>query len=159
MDWLIAIVSVGSVFGCIAWIAYVILEILRSRHRIRATSELQGKLIDRLSGPDIGMFLTSENGSQLLRALAEQPAGDGAHVRILRALQAGLVLLAVGISLFVYSSTRALPTDVEDGVAMFATLASALGVGLLLAAGASYYMSKRMGLLKQAPQDESIHTA
>jgi hypothetical protein len=147
MEFLIPIFVTGFVFGSIAWIAYVILEILRSRQRIRATSELQGKLIDRLGAQDMGAFLASENGSQLLRALAEQPASDAAHVRILRALQGGLVLLALGIGVFIYSSSRTLPLEVEDGVALFATLAAALGVGLLAAAGASYALSRRLGLL------------
>ena len=41
---------VGFVFGTISWIAYVLLEAVRSRQRIHATSALQGKLIDRLVG-------------------------------------------------------------------------------------------------------------
>jgi hypothetical protein len=144
---LVPIFIVGFVFAAISWIAYVILEILRSRQRIRATSELQGKLIDRLGAQDIGVFLASDNGAQLLRALSEQPPGDLAHVRILRAMQGGLVLLALGIGLFVYPMMRSLPLEFEDGVALFATLGTALGVGLLLAAAASYVLSQRLGLL------------
>jgi hypothetical protein len=159
MEFLIPIVIVPTVFGCIAWIAYVILEILRSRQRIRAASELQGKLIERLSGQDIGMFLTSENGSQLLRALAEQPSGDAAHMRILRALQAGLVLVALGVGVSVYTLVTTLPPDGENVAAFFAIAVTALGIGLLLAAGASYYMSKSMGLLKSTRDSGSAPAA
>lgn len=148
MEYLIPIFIVGFVFGTISWIAYVILEILRSRQRVRATTELQGKLIERLSAQDIGMFLTSENGSQLLRALADQPAGNTAHLRILRALQGGLVLLAVGAGVFLYAWwSPALPLEAFGGVTFVATLATALGLGLLLAAGASYTLSRQLGLL------------
>lgn len=153
MPSLIPIFIVGFVMGLLGWIAYVILEIVRTRQRIRATSELQGKLIDRLGAQDIGTFLTSDNGGRLLRALSEQPAGDAAHVRILRAIQSGLVLLAVGVGLFVYAATRTLPLEGEDAVALFATLATALGVGLLGAAGASYRLSWRMGLLHNRKED------
>ena len=152
MQFLIPIFITGFVFATISWIAYAVLEGIRSRHRIRAASELQGKLIDRLGAQDIGAFLTSDHGSKLLRALSEQPVGDAAHVRILRALQAGLVLLAVGVSLFVYMSMRPLPLEAEDGVALFATLCTALGVGLLVAAAASYRLSRRLGLLTKVHQ-------
>ena len=149
MEFLIPIFITGFVFATFSWIAYVILEILRTRQRVQATSALQGKLIDRLGAQDVGLFLSSENGGQLLRALSHQPPDDAAHVRVLRALQAGLVFLALGIGLFVYSSMRALPIEVEDGVAFFAILAVALGVGLLSAAGASYVLSRRLGLLER----------
>ena len=155
MEFLIPIFITGFVFATISWIAYAVLEGLRSRQRIRAASELQGKLIERLGAQDIGVFLTSENGSKLLRALSEQPAGDAAHVRILRAMQAGIVLLAVGVSLFVYMSVRPLPLEGEDAVAMFATLCTALGVGLLVAAAASYRLSRRLGLFAQRPDSDT----
>jgi ABC-type multidrug transport system fused ATPase/permease subunit len=149
MDEFVPVFIVAIALGMVCFIAWVILEIVRSRHRIRAASELQGKLIDRLNSADIGPFAMSESGARLMRAFSEQPAAaDAAHVRILRALQSGLVLLTVGVSLFFYSSTRTLPLEGEDVVDFFATLCAAVGVGLLLAAGASYRLSRRLGLLK-----------
>ena len=74
-------------------------------------------------------------------------------MRILRALQSGIVLLAVGAGLFVYLAIRTLPLEGEDAVAFFGTLSIALGVGLLAAAGASYRMTKRMGLLNKRTED------
>jgi hypothetical protein len=153
MQFLIPIFIVGFVMALLGWIAYVILEVVRTRHRVRATSELQAKLIDRLGAEDIGTFLTSDNGSRLLRTLSEQPAGDAAHVRILRALQSGLVLLTMGAGLFLYLALRTLPLEGEDAVALFATLSTALGIGLLAAAAASYRMTKRMGLLDKRTED------
>ena len=150
MAFLIPIFITGFVFATISWIAYAILEAVRSRQRIRAVTELQGKLIDRLGGQDMALFLGGEHGGQLLRALSEQPAGDAVHVRILRSLQAGIVLLMVGVSLFAYLRMRTLPLEGEDVVAMLATLSTALGVGLLGAAAASYRLSRRLGLLPPA---------
>ena len=149
MDFLIPIFITGFVFATFAWIAYVILEIVRSRQRVQATSTLQGKLIDRLGAQDVGMFLSSANGAQLLQALAQQPPDQAAHVRVLRSLQTGLVFLAIGIGLFIYGSMRSLPIEVEDGVVFFAILAIAVGVGLLAAAGSSYVLSRRLGLLER----------
>ena len=159
MDAVIPIFIVGFVMGLLGWIAYVVLDIVRTRHRIRATTELQAKLIDRLGAQDIGIFLTSDNGGRLLRALSEQPARDGAPVRILRALQSGVVLLSVGAGLFLYVETRTLPVEGEDAVALFATLAIALGIGLVAAAAASYRLSKQMGLLDKQKDTDPAHAA
>jgi hypothetical protein len=150
MEFLIPIVVVPTVFGSVAYMAYLVVDLFRSRHRVRATVEIQGRLIERLAPADIGTFLASENGARLMQSLGEGPARAQAHVRILRALQSGVVLLAVGVGLFIYPSMRSLPLEVEDSVAFFAMLATALGVGLLAAAGASYVLSRRLGLLERA---------
>jgi hypothetical protein len=148
-DLLIPIFGIVFSIGLTGYIAYVILEILRTRMRVRATTELQSKLIDRLGAQDVGMFLNSESGAQMLRALAEHPGGDAAPTRILRALQSGLVLLAVGLGLAAYSAMRRLSIEAADTVVFFAVVATALGIGLLAAAGASYMLSRRLGLLER----------
>ena len=148
---ILGLFGIVGVFGSTSFIVYLIVDLFRNRFRIRATAELQGKVIERLTAQDIGTFLTSKNGSELLRALAERPAQAQAHVRILRALQSGLVLLALGIGCFFYVwFGPTLHVDVATAAQFVATMATALGVGLLLAAGASYVMSKRIGLLNSA---------
>lgn len=153
MQFLVPIFAVGFVFGTVAWIAYLIVDLLRTRQKTNLARDLHGRLIERLAAQDLGPFLTSEDGGRLLRTLSEQPAGAGPHLRILRALQSGLVSLSVGIGLFLYQSARTLPSQAGDAAALFGTLATALGVGLLLAAGASYRMSHRMGLLQTPPEE------
>jgi hypothetical protein len=151
---LVAIVAITGVFGSTAYIAYVVLEAIRSRQRARLTSEFQQKLLDRVgSAQELGAFLSSEGGARILESLSPAQAAGGPHQRILRALQAGLVLLALGIGLFIYIGSRALPLEGEDAVAMIATISTAIGVGLLMAAGASYGMSRRMGLLNHPNED------
>ena len=63
------------------------------------------------------------------------------------------MLLALGVGLFIYVGSRALSIEGEDAVAMVATVSTAIGVGLLMAAGASYGMSRRMGLLSYPTED------
>jgi hypothetical protein len=145
---LVPIVALISIFGSTAYIAYVILAGIRSRQQTRLTSEFQQKLLDRIgSAQELGAFLSSAGGARMLASLSPMRAAGGPHTRILRALQAGVVLLALGAGLFLYIAMRALSMDTEDGVAMVATIATALGVGLLAAAAASYRLSQRMGLL------------
>jgi hypothetical protein len=142
-------------------VAYVILEGIRSRQRARLTSELQAKLLDRVgSAQELGAFLNSEGGARLLSTLSPTRLNGGPHQRILRALQAGLVLLALGVALFIYIGVRALPIEGEDVIAMIATVSCALGIGLLMAASASYRVSRRMGLLDNRRNEaDSAHVA
>lgn len=147
MGELIPLVVIPVVFGTVSWVLYSLIQLFVTRQRIRATADIQAKLIDRLSGDDMRAFLGSGNGNQLLRSLAEQPAADDASLRILRAMHGGFVLLALGIGLFIYPMARSLPERGADGVTFFATIAVAVGVGLLAAAAASYLLSQRLGLL------------
>jgi hypothetical protein len=152
---IVATLGMICTFACIGYIAYVVLEAMRSRQRAQLTSEFQQKLLDRVgSMQELGALLNSEGGARLLSSLSPRLNG-GPHQRILRALQAGLVLLVLGIVLFVYTFSRALPIEGEDALAMFATVSTALGIGLLLAAGASYRLSRRMGLLNQSERRET----
>jgi len=82
--------------------------------------------------------------------------GGGAPARILQALQAGLVMLTLGIGVFVLIGTTDLMIgdnpgeNDEAGFAVLATITTSIGVGLLLSAGASYGLSKRLGLVDGA---------
>ncbi len=159
-EMLVAVVSVISVFGSGSYIAYVILAAIRSRQQTRLTSEFQQKLLDRIgSAQELGAFLSSEGGARILASLSPARAAGSPHVRILRALQAGLVLLALGAGLFLYVLTRALPMEGEDVVAMIATVSTAVGIGLLSAAAASYYLSQRMGLLNSRSENAPVDVA
>jgi hypothetical protein len=160
-EMLVAIVAMTGAFGSTAYIAYLIVDAIRSRQRTRLTSEFQAKLLDRVgSAQELGAFLNSEGGTRMLAALSATRLEGGPHQRILRALQAGLVLLALGLGLFLYIGVRALPTEGEDVVAMIATVSCALGVGLLMAAGVSIRISRRMGLLNNRREEAgSAHVA
>src|SRR5262245_35763213 len=103
MEFLIPIVAIIGAFGSLAYIAYVIMEILRNRHRANVSREFNSKLLDRVSSvQDLGTLMNTEGGARLLASVAGSEA-PGSHGRILRALQSGLVLLALGIGLFGYA--------------------------------------------------------
>ena len=130
------------------------LELIRSRYRTRLTSEFQQKLLDRVgSTQELGAFLSSEGGIRILESLSPARTEGGPHVRILRALQAGLVLLALGVGLFLYMAIRALPIEGEDVIAMIATVCSALGVGLLLAAARVVSDVEAAGAAREADEN------
>lgn len=161
MDHIWVLVPLAA-FGAIAWVIQVIVDGFRRRQQIRLTTEFHGKLLDRIgSAREFGEFLNTTGGAKFLDSLTIERAG-GAHVRILRALQSGLVLLMLGVGLFLLVGARNLPVEAEEGVATFATITTSLGVGLLLAAGASYIVSKRLGLVddgRDRASTDPVHSA
>ena len=67
--------------------------------------------------------------------------------RVMRALQMGIVLLLLGVAMFVIRTQLA--DDEAVGALVFGTLSLALGAAFLIAAGVSYALSSRWGLLRE----------
>jgi hypothetical protein len=141
------VLIVATVFITLGWVISIFVNAFRHRQQIRSAAEFQGKLLDKIgSTREFGEFLGSAGGMRFLDAI-KVDVEAGPHVRILKALQSGIVLVILGLGLFTLMQLRQLPFDAEDGMAVFATLAAATGLGLLIASGATYVMSRRLGLL------------
>ena len=141
-----------SALAATAWVIHVIVDGFRRRQQLRISTEFHAKLLDRIgSATEFGEFLNSPGGAKFLDSLTLEREG-GAHVRILRALQTGLVFLTLGLGVFIFVGTRTLLADVEEAMAAVATICTSLGVGLLLSAAASYGLSQRLGLLNDERQ-------
>jgi hypothetical protein len=151
-----------AAFAAIAWVIYIVVDGIRQRQQIRLATEFHGKLLDRIgSAREFGEFLNTTGGAKFLDSLATHRQG-GAPIRILRALQTGFVFLALGVGLFVLIAVRSLPFEAEEGMAAFATIATSIGIGLLLSAAASYVVSKRLGLMDDGhgrQGSEPVHLA
>jgi hypothetical protein len=156
MEVLIPIFGVFGVFGSTAYIAYVILEAIKTRHQSRVASEFNAKLFDRVaSAQELGVLLNSEGGERLLTTLTGRPVAGSAQTRIVRALTAGVVIFMLGIGLFLYQwFSPALDIDAAEGITLFSVIALSIGLGLLLASGASYTMSKKLGLLDEPQRQQ-----
>jgi len=146
---LIPILSIVGFFATLIWIAYVVLETVRTRHRTRLTSELQAKLLERITSVnELAAFLNTDAGAQFLKRLQVESVGP--YDRMLRAMQAGIVLVILGAALFVWGWFSFLP-DVPASVATalygLATIFLALGVGFFVSAALSWRLSKQIGLI------------
>ena len=149
MEFLIPIIIVPALFLMIGWVVYVVVDGIRRRQQLRLATEFHARVLDRIgSAKEFGEFLTTSGGAKFLDSLTIEREG-GPHGRILSALQTGLVFLALGLGLFILLGVRSGMFQAEgaDAMATFATIATSLGLGLVLSAGASYGLSKRMGLM------------
>ncbi len=116
--------------------AGVLVGARRHQERSQRQFELQSRLIDKFGSPDeLRQFLDSESGKRLMGE--RRPFATGAKERILRSVQAGIVLVVMGQTAFALK----FPEAVSVGL-----MASALGAGLLISAAVVYFLSKRWGL-------------
>jgi len=143
------IIIVPSLFFMIGFIVYTIVDGFRRRQQMRVFTEFHSKLLERLgSANEFAEFFTSEAGSRFLDSLSSSEGG-APQLRILRSMQTGFVLLAVGIGFFILLDERTFSIEAVDGLMVMATAATAIGAALLVSTGMSYLLSKRMGLIER----------
>jgi hypothetical protein len=143
------IIIVPSLFFMLGFIVYTITDGYRRRQQMKVFTEFHSKLLDRLgSAKEFAEFFTSEAGSRFLDSLSSSEGG-APQVRILRSMQAGFVLLALGIGFFILLNERTFSIEAADGLTVMATAAAAIGAALLISTGMSYLLSKRMGLIER----------
>jgi len=119
---------------------------------IRSRAELQTKLLDRLgSGREVVDFCQTEGGKQFVEALSlgtvESPASKGSPTeRILASVQKGIILTLLGFG-FLLLAWKFHRDDPGDVFTVIGIVGLSLGIGFLLSSGASYRLSKSMGIL------------
>lgn len=144
------IIIVPSLFFMIGYIVYVIVDGYRRRQQTRVFTEFHSKLLERIgSAKEFGEFFGSDAGQQFLSSLSSSESG-APQLRILRSLQTGLVLFAVGFGFFLLVDRRTFSLETTDGLMVIATAATAIGIGLVVSTAMSYVLSKRMGLIERS---------
>jgi hypothetical protein len=135
-------------FAMVSWIFYLVVDGLRRWHQQRTLGQFQAKLLDKIGTVnELGEFLGTDAGGRFLKGMTSE-ATSGPQARILRAVQSGVVLTALGIGLYAYGwFTPTIPHDAINAINAVATILFALGVGFLASAGLSYRLSRHMGLI------------
>ncbi len=130
------------------WVVYTIVEGMRRKERTRTFTEFYGRLLDRMQSPkEFGDFLQTNGGQRFLETLAIE---RGHPIdRVLRAVQAGLVLLMLGLGL-IAAGTQA-GWDDRASLRVTGIVFMMTGVGFLLSATASFSITKSLGMLKRPP--------
>ena len=139
------VLIVGTLASLVGWIVWVISTNVRRRQATEKVAALHAKVLERCADSnELLRYLESEQGRRFLESAAEESAHPAS--RILGAVQAGLVLGALGVAIFGMSHTLHY-TDERDGMLIFGSAAGAIGAGFLISALVSYLLSKSWGLL------------
>ncbi|HZM61166.1 MAG TPA: hypothetical protein VFB85_15255 [Vicinamibacterales bacterium] len=148
------IIIVPSAFFLVGFIVYVIVEGFRRRSQAKMVTEFHTKLLDRIgSAKEFGDFFASDAGRRFMDSLSSTDSGSP-HVRILRSVQTGLVMLALGIGLFILTDQRTFSLEAMDGLVVTATVTAAIGAGLIASTLITYLLSWQMGLLSRRSKQD-----
>lgn len=130
-------------FVLIGWVVYVIVDGRRRAEQIKAATDFHTRIIDRMgSAKEFSDFAASDAGRVFLDSLA--PAPIGAKAQLLRSVQTGLVLFAVGLTAMVSGMAY---NELSPGMTVIGALVAACGVGFLVSTVVAHRMSKAFGLL------------
>jgi hypothetical protein len=139
-----------TVVSLLVWLIRSVVDHRRWLRLSRVQTEVHTKLMDRLAtNEELLAYIQSPAGRRFLEsapiALDGEPRPTGAPVtRILWSLQAGIVLVALGIG-FWFARINVFP-EVAEGFYVLGVIAMALGAGFAVSAIASYFISTRLGL-------------
>jgi hypothetical protein len=136
------------------FILWVIFTSITRHLTARSHNALQEKIFDKLNAtPAIGELVASGALQPFLAsvtAVPEKMAPGSPALRILRGIQAGIVLTCFGVGmLFLHRALR--EQDAGFGFLVLGIGALGLGLGFVIAALSSVWLSRQLGLLDREP--------
>jgi hypothetical protein len=140
-------------------LARMFVENRRWSRVFKLQSEVHGKLIDKFtSNQELASYMETEAGRKFLEA-APIPIGieqdrrmPSAVARILTPLQAGIVMVLLGIGLL---SLRHAGPDMDTPMLVFGTVVLMPGIGFIISAGVSWLLAAKLGLMPADPAAQS----
>ena len=137
--------------GTIVWLIRTVIEHRRWNRLSKIQADVHTKLMDRFSSNDeLLTYVQTPSGRRFLES-GPSPLQESARTmsapfsRILWSVQVGAVLLVSGMGLL-FLSGRAIQ-EAREFFYIAGCLATALGAGFVVSAGAAYALSRRLGLL------------
>lgn len=138
-----------AILGAILWLLRLLMQNRRWNRVFRVQTEIHTKLLDKLSGnEELFHYLSSDAGRKFMElapvsaALAQPGVTGGAAARILAPLQLGLVSTLCGAGILFVRRYLGDP----QALLLVGTLALMLGIGLMLSAGISFILFRRLAL-------------
>jgi hypothetical protein len=144
MQDLIPIVAIVMVFGGAVAVFWVVFSTIRRLKVARVQAEVHTRLIDKVgSSQEFLSFLETDSGKKLVASIGIEQPSRNPYNRILASVQAGVILLLLGIAFLFLGGHFA---DAAEGFVILGGLGVALGVGFLISAGLTYRLSRSFGL-------------
>jgi hypothetical protein len=147
-------VVISTVISAVLWLVKTLIDYRRWYRTSKVQTEVHTKLLDRFtSNEDLMAYMQTAPARRFLESAPlpiEGPAKTMAAPlsRILWSLQIGIVL-ATGAVGALYVSGHVID-EISQPLFALGILVLSLGTGFVVSAGASYVLSRRLGLLEQA---------
>lgn len=148
-------VVAAVVFALFSFLKYIV-EYRRWHRTAKQNAEVHNKILDRFgSNEELLAYIDSPAGRRFLEATPIAQAAPpersvGAPFgRILISVQLGILLVALGAGFLIVSDSAV--EEVRPVLTSLAVLGFCLGVGAIGSAGASYVLSRKLGLLQDPP--------
>ena len=142
------IIIVPFIFATIGFVVWVLVSGWQRRQQIRVITDFNTQLLERMgSVKDFSEFLATDGGAKFIdRVTAAGGTRPEIRMTILRSVQTGLVLFALGVGLIVLAwfLRSDFPYGETHVFSVSGTIALSLGVGFLLSAVASYRLASAM---------------
>ena len=118
----------------------------RREREIQAAFDLQNRILDKFgTSSEVLAYLVSDAGRNLAQAVGSGPRQI--HLRVLSAIQIGVILLASSGAVVLAGHLLKAPTD-QQRVAFLGSVGLGFGFGFLLSAAVTYVIAKAWDLLK-----------
>jgi len=134
-----------------AWVAWLTYRWSARRTELRARNQVVvERLLDRFTSTDeLLAFVRSDEGKQLLYG---DTGAANPRRSVIRFVQIGIVVFSLGVAFLANAMRLAGETDINfirkvEDLRYWGTAAVAVGAGLLVVAGVSYFMARRWGLI------------
>jgi hypothetical protein len=142
------------VTGTIIWLVKMLVDHRRWLRQSKVQTDVHTKLMDRFtSNDDLLAYIQSPSGKRFLEsapisldAEAQPRIMSAPFGRIFWSIQAGAVLLLTGFGLQ-FVGQRQQWEEIGQPLSSMGILVVAIGLGFLISAAASYFLSRRLGLL------------
>lgn len=133
----------------LAFLAWTIFTSIRRFLMARLQAGLQARVLDRINSPETMLtYISTDAGREFVEALRlERESGSttAPYRTILVGVQLSIVLIVFGGALLLLHANHVVT---DDSPVVLGTLAIALGAGLGIAAGATYFLSRSFGLFQ-----------
>jgi hypothetical protein len=127
----------------LGWIAKIFLQHQRFMKVLQLKAETNARMLDRFGNDQAFLdFLKSDGQQKMFDIRLPGPVVPAPYLRMLTAIQLGLVFFAIGIASLVLNAHLTYPNDQHPAL-FFGVLGISLGVGGLLSATAAYFVGQR----------------
>jgi hypothetical protein len=148
---IVPLIAFGLGLTAIFVLARMFVENRRWSRIFKLQSDVHGKLIDKFtSNQELAAYMETDAGRKFLEA-APIPIGieqdrrvPSAVARVLTPLQAGIVMVLLGIGLL---SLRHAGPDMDTPMLFFGTVVLMPGIGFIISAGVSWLLAAKLGLM------------